>query len=104
MSNLHCISMRRLMLGINSYLRTENMFSERDHNHFNKCFILNSHTPSSTFIVFISKIAAKKKDLKKKLRVSFEGEPGLDLGGLTKEWFLLLIRKIFREEYGNCLH
>jgi len=48
----------------------------------------------------LDEIAAKKNDLKKKLRVSFEGEPGLDLGGLTKEWFLLLIRKIFREEYG----
>ncbi|XP_065071467.1 probable E3 ubiquitin-protein ligase HECTD2 [Rhopilema esculentum] len=48
----------------------------------------------------LDEIARKKKDLKKKLRVSFEGEPGLDLGGLTKEWFLLLIRKIFREEYG----
>ena len=33
--------------------------------------------------------------------MSFHGEPGLDLGGLTKEWFLLLIRNIFREEYGK---
>eukprot|EP00794_Sanderia_malayensis_P005513 gene5513-6198_t len=48
----------------------------------------------------LNEIASKKKDLKKKLRVSFAGEPGLDLGGLTKEWFLLLIRRIFREEYG----
>lgn len=48
-----------------------------------------------------SQIANKKQDLKKKLRVSFAGEPGLDMGGLTKEWFLLLLRKIFREEYGN---
>ena len=46
-------------------------------------------------------IANKKQDLKKKLRVSFTGEPGLDMGGLTKEWFLLLVRKIFREEYGK---
>ena len=29
------------------------------------------------------------------------GEPGLDMGGLTKEWFLLLIRHIFDEDYGN---
>jgi hypothetical protein len=33
--------------------------------------------------------------LKKKLKVSFIGEPGLDMGGLTKEWFLLLVRQIF---------
>jgi len=38
--------------------------------------------------------------LKKKLKVTFVGEPGLDLGGLTKEWFLLLVRDLFRPEYG----
>ena len=39
--------------------------------------------------------------MKKKLKVTFAGEPGLDMGGLTKEWFLLLIRRIFRPEYGK---
>ncbi|XP_072177562.1 probable E3 ubiquitin-protein ligase HECTD2 [Diadema setosum] len=48
----------------------------------------------------LHEVATKKHDLKKKLRVAFAGEPGLDMGGLTKEWFLLLLRKIFREEYG----
>ncbi|XP_071946832.1 probable E3 ubiquitin-protein ligase HECTD2 [Antedon mediterranea] len=52
----------------------------------------------------LHEIAAKKQDLKKKLRVIFAGEPGLDLGGLTKEWFLLLLRKIFKEEYGMFLY
>lgn len=53
---------------------------------FCKCF----------FIEKSFQIASKQKDLKKKLRVSFVGEPGLDMGGLTKEWFLLLIRDIFQ--------
>ena len=43
----------------------------------------------------------KQKDLKKKVKVKFTGEPGLDMGGLTKEWFLLLVRKIFQPEYGG---
>lgn len=46
-------------------------------------------------------VARKQHDLKKKLKVTFAGEPGLDMGGLTKEWFLLLIRQIFQEEYGE---
>ena len=46
------------------------------------------------------KIAKDKYDLKKKLKVTFVGGPGLDLGGLTKEWFLLLLRELFRPEYG----
>uniref|UniRef100_A0A1I8G971 HECT-type E3 ubiquitin transferase n=1 Tax=Macrostomum lignano TaxID=282301 RepID=A0A1I8G971_9PLAT len=45
-------------------------------------------------------ISAKQKDLKKKLRVTFEGEAGLDMGGLTKEWFLLLIRSVFQSNSG----
>ncbi|XP_067657511.1 probable E3 ubiquitin-protein ligase HECTD2 isoform X1 [Haliotis asinina] len=48
----------------------------------------------------LNEIARKHHDLKKKLKVTFAGEPGLDMGGLTKEWFLLLIRQIFQPEYG----
>ena len=52
-------------------------------------------------MLFYHQVARKKADLKKKLRVQFHNEPGLDMGGLTKEWFLLLLRKIFKEEYGQ---
>ncbi|KAL4231209.1 putative E3 ubiquitin-protein ligase HTD2 [Mactra antiquata] len=48
----------------------------------------------------LNEIQHKQHDLKKKLKVTFAGEPGLDMGGLTKEWFLLLIKKIFNENYG----
>ena len=49
----------------------------------------------------LTQIAHKQHDLKKKLKVTFAGEPGLDMGGLTKEWFLLLVRQIFQQEYGR---
>ena len=49
----------------------------------------------------VFQIARKQHDLKKKLKVTFIGEAGLDMGGLTKEWFLLLVRQIFRQEYGK---
>ena len=55
------------------------------------------------YLFFLSKIARKQSDLKKKLKVTFVGEPGLDMGGLTKEWFLLLIRQIFDPDYGKCI-
>lgn len=48
----------------------------------------------------LNEIARKQHDLKKKLKVTFAGEPGLDMGGLTKEWFLLLIKQIFQPDYG----
>lgn len=52
--------------------------------------------------LFVSvQLLAKQGDLKKKVRVTFTGEPGLDMGGLTKEWFLLLNRDIFHPDYGE---
>lgn len=36
--------------------------------------------------------------------MSFVGEPGLDMGGLTKEWFLLLVREIFDSNYGMFVY
>ncbi|XP_028391449.1 probable E3 ubiquitin-protein ligase HECTD2 [Dendronephthya gigantea] len=48
----------------------------------------------------LNEISHKRNDLKKKLKVTFVGEPGVDMGGLTKEWFMLLIRKVFRPEFG----
>ncbi|XP_068597078.1 probable E3 ubiquitin-protein ligase HECTD2 [Brachionichthys hirsutus] len=48
----------------------------------------------------LDELTRKRSDLKKKLRVTFVGEAGLDMGGLTKEWFLLLVRQIFHTDYG----
>nr|XP_057907388.1 probable E3 ubiquitin-protein ligase HECTD2 [Doryrhamphus excisus] len=48
----------------------------------------------------LDELTRKRCDLKKKLRVTFVGEAGLDMGGLTKEWFLLLVRQIFHADYG----
>ncbi|KAJ7420949.1 putative E3 ubiquitin-protein ligase HECTD2 isoform X4 [Pitangus sulphuratus] len=52
-------------------------------------------------MISIARLARKRADLKKKLKVTFVGEAGLDMGGLTKEWFLLLIRQIFHPDYGE---
>ena len=50
----------------------------------------------------LPQLIVKRHDLKKKVKVTFAGEPGLDWGGLTKEWFLLLVRKIFQPDFGEC--
>ncbi|XP_031435226.1 probable E3 ubiquitin-protein ligase HECTD2 [Clupea harengus] len=59
----------------------------------------------------LDELSRKRAELKKKLRVTFVGEAGLDMGGLTKEWFLLLVRQIFHTDYGmftylkeSCCH
>ncbi|XP_071443189.1 probable E3 ubiquitin-protein ligase HECTD2 [Hetaerina americana] len=62
--------------------------------------IRRSHLVSDS----LNEISTKKEDLKKKLKVSFVGEPGLDMGGLAKEWLLLLIRHIFEPDYGMFVY
>lgn len=52
----------------------------------------------------LKEISEKQRDLKKKLKVSFVGEPGLDMGGLTKEWFQLLVKQIFEPDYGMFVY
>lgn len=39
-------------------------------------------------------------DLRKQLRVEFEGEEGIDEGGLQKEFFQLIIEQLFDPQYG----
>ncbi|KAJ7250836.1 hypothetical protein B0H12DRAFT_1120053 [Mycena haematopus] len=40
------------------------------------------------------------EELKRRLMVSFEGEDGLDYGGVGREWFFLLSHEIFNPSYG----
>merc|ERR1719433_2228067 len=43
---------------------------------------------------------ATAEDLKKPLRVKFEDEEAEDAGGVTKEFFMLLIKEILNPDYG----
>ena len=40
-------------------------------------------------------------DLKKQLYVEFEGEQGIDEGGVSKEFFQLIVEEIFNPDYGK---
>ncbi|PFH54090.1 hypothetical protein AMATHDRAFT_863 [Amanita thiersii Skay4041] len=40
------------------------------------------------------------EDLKRRLMVSFDGEDGLDYGGVSREWFFLLSHEVFNPSYG----
>ncbi|KAJ1547365.1 putative E3 ubiquitin-protein ligase [Nowakowskiella sp. JEL0078] len=48
----------------------------------------------------LTQLSVKHIDLKKRLRIEFLNEDGVDAGGLTKEWFLLLVRDLFDQQYG----
>lgn len=42
-------------------------------------------------------------DLKKQLYVEFEGEQGVDEGGVSKEFFQLVVEEIFNPDIGKYL-
>ena len=42
-------------------------------------------------------------DLKKQLYVEFEGEQGVDEGGVSKEFFQLVVEEIFNPDIGEKL-
>ena len=41
-------------------------------------------------------------ELKKQLYVEFEGEQGIDEGGVSKEFFQLVIEELFNPDIGEC--
>lgn len=42
--------------------------------------------------------------LKQPIKVLFEGEPGQDVGGLRREFFSLLLKELFTEDFGMLKH
>ncbi|KAJ2083954.1 putative E3 ubiquitin-protein ligase [Coemansia sp. RSA 988] len=48
----------------------------------------------------LHQLATHEQDLKKRLRIEFAGEEGVDAGGLTKEWFMLLLRELMNPIHG----
>lgn len=44
------------------------------------------------------------KDLKKQLVVEFADEQGIDEGGVSKEFFQLIVEQIFKPDYGMFIH
>ena len=43
------------------------------------------------------------EDLKKQFYVEFEGEQGIDEGGVSKEFFQLVIEELFNPDFGKFL-
>ena len=43
------------------------------------------------------------QDLKKQLYVEFDGEQGIDEGGVSKEFFQLVIEEIFNPDIGGLI-
>lgn len=69
-------------------------------NNSGKCEILVKR--ASVFEDSFNSIMSKGNPdtYKRRLWITFEGEPGLDYGGVAREWFYLLSREMFNPYYG----
>lgn len=57
------------------------------------------------FVFQLEMVAMERAlDLKKQLVVEFEGEQGVDEGGVSKEFFQLIVEEIFNPDYGMFTH
>lgn len=72
------------------------------------------YSGSSTLTIIVSReniisdtlrqLSSKSKDLIKPLRVTFKGEEGFDEGGLSKEFFQIIMTELFNPMYGMFTH
>jgi len=54
------------------------------------------------FLIQLEMVAMQNpSDLKKQLAVEFDGEQGVDEGGVSKEFFHLIVEELFNPDYGK---
>lgn len=75
-------------------------FSGQPANPFLKLRVRRDHLIEDALIELEMIALGNPKDLKKQLVVEFVGEQGVDEGGVSKEFFQLIVEAIFNLEYG----
>lgn len=73
-------------------------------NPFLKLKIRRDHIIDDALVELEMIAMSNPKDLKKQLVVEFSGEQGIDEGGVSKEFFQLIIEEIFNPDYGMFIN
>ena len=81
-----------------------NHFSGQPINPYLKLKVRRDHLIEDALIELELIAVNNPKDLKKQLVVEFVGEQGVDEGGVSKEFFQLIVEQIFNPEYGMFVH
>ena len=66
--------------------------------------VLNVHRSSIIQDTLVQLQMQESIDLRKRLRIIFDGEQGIDQGGLTKEYFQLIMKELFDPNYGMFIY
>ncbi|XP_055626355.1 ubiquitin-protein ligase E3A [Toxorhynchites rutilus septentrionalis] len=73
-------------------------------NPYLKLKIRRDHIIDDALVELEMIAMSNPKDLKKQLVVEFSGEQGIDEGGVSKEFFQLIIEEIFNPDYGMFIN
>uniref|UniRef100_A0A2M4ADR0 Ubiquitin-protein ligase E3A n=1 Tax=Anopheles triannulatus TaxID=58253 RepID=A0A2M4ADR0_9DIPT len=97
-SRIRMFSERRLSALYNA--STGNRTSMQGLNPFLNLRIRRDHVVDDALVELEIIAMSNPKDLKKQLVVEFTGEQGIDEGGVSKEFFQLIVEEIFNPDYG----
>lgn len=73
-------------------------------NPYLKLQVRRDHIIEDALVELEVVVLENPQDLKKQLMVEFDSEQGIDEGGLSKEFFQLIIEEIFNPDYGMFIH
>merc|ERR1719507_279972 len=73
-------------------------------NPYLKLQVRRDHIVEDALVELEVVVLENPQDLKKQLMVEFDSEQGIDEGGLSKEFFQLIIEEIFNPDYGMFIH
>jgi len=73
-------------------------------NPYLKLQVRRDHIVEDALVELEVVVLENPQDLKKQLMVEFDAEQGIDEGGLSKEFFQLIVEEIFNPDYGMFVH
>jgi len=73
-------------------------------NPYLKLQVRRDHIIEDALVELEVVVLENPQDLKKQLMVEFDSEQGIDEGGLSKEFFQLIVEEIFNPDYGMFVH
>ena len=76
------------------------MMGTMQSNPYLKLQVRRDHIVEDALVELEVVVLENPQDLKKQLMVEFDSEQGIDEGGLSKEFFQLIVEEIFNADYG----
>lgn len=82
----------------------QSMMGASQSNPYLRLQVRRDHIVEDALVELEVVVMENPQDLKKQLVVEFDAEQGIDEGGLSKEFFQLIVEEIFNPDFGMFIH